>query len=238
MSISIPYRKNVIKPFECYQEAWLLVKDQYWLFVGIILIGLLIGSAVPLGILLGPMMCGIYLALLNKSQGQKISFELLFKGFDFFIPSLIATLVQVIPVFLVLLPLNFIFLFQFSSQLGKIQQNNPAAANEVMGGLLFSFLPFVFIMILLTFALSAFFLFTYPLIVEKKLSGWDAIKTSAKAGWENIGGILGLVFLNMFLGLIGVCVCYVGVFLITPISFGAIFKAYQKVFSQNEIISA
>ena len=67
-------------------------KTQYWLFVGMTFVAFFIGSAVPFGILMGPMMCGIYLTCFAQRRREPVEFGLLFKGFDFFGPSVIATL--------------------------------------------------------------------------------------------------------------------------------------------------
>ena len=55
------------------------MKDQYWLFVGMCFIGVLIGGAVPLGILLGPMMCGLYLTFFKTRRGEPIEFGTMFQ---------------------------------------------------------------------------------------------------------------------------------------------------------------
>ena len=57
----IPFNRNAVRPMECLREGFDLVKDRYWLFVGICFVAILVGSAVPLGILMGPMMCGLYM---------------------------------------------------------------------------------------------------------------------------------------------------------------------------------
>src|SRR5262249_37595905 len=54
------FRVGVVKPIECIQEGYALIKDQYWLFMGIALVAILIGGAVPI-VLMGPMMVGLYI---------------------------------------------------------------------------------------------------------------------------------------------------------------------------------
>ena len=55
----IPFKRNAVEPIECIKAGFELIKSQYWLFMGISVVGMIIGSVVPLGILMGPMMCGI-----------------------------------------------------------------------------------------------------------------------------------------------------------------------------------
>src|SRR2546423_6154602 len=97
------FRRGVIAPVECIKEGWALIKDEYWLFFGISLIGLLIGKAGWI-ILLGPMMAGIFFFLFQRQRGQPVEIGLLFKGFDYFVPSLIVALLKAIPMFLVMVP--------------------------------------------------------------------------------------------------------------------------------------
>ena len=66
-----------------------MLGDQYWLFVGICLVGILIGSIVPMCIMLGPMMCGMYLCFRYRMNGIQVRFETLFKGFDVFVNALL-----------------------------------------------------------------------------------------------------------------------------------------------------
>ena len=50
----IPYQANAVRPVECIKGGWNLIKDRYWLIFAMVLVGLLIASAIPFGILLGP----------------------------------------------------------------------------------------------------------------------------------------------------------------------------------------
>src|SRR5215216_7839973 len=105
----IPYQRNAVEPVQCIKDGWELVKNQYWLFVGMALISLMIGSAVPAGILLGPMMCGLYLTLFKQRRREPIEFGTLFKGFDYFGPSLIATVLHIVPIIAIVIPAYFLF---------------------------------------------------------------------------------------------------------------------------------
>ncbi|MBC7901264.1 MAG: hypothetical protein H7070_14555, partial [Saprospiraceae bacterium] len=70
----IEFRTGVIKPIEVYKEAWEMIKDQYWIVFAVTLVGMLIGGAVPI-VLIGPMMCGIYLVLFQKHEGRPVDFN-------------------------------------------------------------------------------------------------------------------------------------------------------------------
>lgn len=227
----IVFRRNAVQPIECIKEAWALIKDQYWLFVGMCAVGLMIGSAVPLGILLGPMMCGLYMAFFSRMRHQPFEFGLLFKGFDYFGPSLIATLLHMLPILAIVVPSYILFYVGFILSIA-VQGNepNPAAMFGVMG----MFAIFWFVMIIIIIFISIGFTFSYPLIVDRKLQAMDALKWSFKAAMANFWGILVMTLLTGLLGFAGVLLCYVGVLLVFPIQYGAIAVAYEKVFGLND----
>src|SRR5437764_292966 len=96
----LSYNRGAVRAMQCYREGWQLIKDRFWFFLGVGLVGILVGSLAPFGILLGPMMCGVYLCLLRHMHGQPVTFDMLFKGFNYFANSLIATLIMVVPLIL------------------------------------------------------------------------------------------------------------------------------------------
>ena len=229
MTPQIPFRRNAVEPISCIKAGWELVKDQYWLFVGMCAVGVLIGNAVPLGILLGPMMCGYYIAFFKCRRGEPIEFGTLFKGFDFFGPSLIATLLHIVPILAIVVPAYF---FMYLSMIvsiaaqGNSSEPNPAALFGVMG----VFGLFWLVVVLVVIVISIGFTFTYPLIVDRKLQGFDAVKLSFKAAMPNFFRLLGMTLLTGLLSICGIVLCYVGIFLVFPIAYGAIAAAYEQVF--------
>ena len=236
MSASLPiYNRGAIKPVICLQTGWSLIKDKYWLFLGITGVGLLIGSLGPMAILLGPMMCGIYLCLFARLRGQSVSFELLFKGFDYFVQSFIATLIQIIPVAVLLIPAYIIFIILFMGRIkamGARPRGRPVDLSELYP-LFIMWGAIVLVVILVSTLIGAFFIFTYPLIVDRRLQAVDAVKTSIRAAMANLGGVLGLLGLNVLLGIIGLMFCYVGGIFLMPISFASWAVAYRQVFSSE-----
>jgi hypothetical protein len=233
MTPEIPFRRNVVEPVSCIKGGWELIRNQYWLFVGMTLIAVIIGGAVPI-VLMGPMMCGLNLALLKTRRGQPIEFGTLFKGFDYFGQSVIAAVLHAVPVIVIVVPAYILFyVFMFvgiaaSSSGGG--DPNPAALFGVMAGFGLFWLVVVAIIIIISIG----FIFVYPLIVDRKLSAIDAIKLSFRAALSNFWRLLGMVLLTSLMSSIGVLACYVGAILIMPIGYAAIAKAYEQVFGLDE----
>jgi uncharacterized membrane protein len=227
------FNRSAVRPIECIKEGWALIKDSYWLFLGITGVGMLIASIVPAGILMGPMMCGIYMAYFQKRRGQQVEFGIVFKGFDYFGQSLIATLIHVVPILVVVVPTYIIFYVGLIMMSTSGSQPDPSTMLSFMGvfGLVWLVI-FVFILIV-----SILFTFSYPLIIDRQLSGVDAVKLSIKAAMANFGGLLGLYFINALLGIIGVLFCYVGAFFVLPLSLGGLAMAYERVFGLGEPVS-
>jgi uncharacterized membrane protein len=224
--IPVEFRSGVISPVECLKEGWQTIKDRYWLFLGLTLVAMLVGGAVPV-VLIGPMTCGLYLCLFAKMRGEPVEFAMLFKGFDYFMQGLVAAAIQTLPVILIMAVGQVIFV-AFTLIIMPTQRGDAMPPVFWVGLVLF-----VLFAMLVSLVIHSLFLFAYPLIVDRKLSGLDAIKLSYRAALQNLSGIVGLILLLGGLGILGVLACYVGVFLVMPISFAAYAAAYRRVFPET-----
>ena len=233
---NIQFRTGVIKPVECLKEGWALIKDQYWLFLGIVFVGIFVGSAVPI-VLIGPMMVGVYMCFFRRMRGEPVEFGTLFKGFDYFAQSLIAALIQAIPMVIVIVPMYILmFVFMMLSVPRGGGRMDPDESSRFAFTFLGFYLVFIVVILIVAFIVALFFLFSFPLIADRSLSGLDSVKLSIKAAKANLGGVFGLVLLNFALGIVGVLCCYVGALLVMPVSVAAYAVAYRRVFpeiSQN-----
>lgn len=215
-----------IRPVECFKEGWELIKPYYWIMFAITLVGILIASVIPFGLGLGAMYCGIYYVIFRLSEGKKPEFNDLFKGFDFFVPALIATLILIVPIIISVIIMWISMagiMFSMVDSRGRI---NEAALVALYGTIFVEGI----IMAVVLGCIHAFIIFANPLIVERKLSGIDAFKLSAKAAWANLGGVVGLILCQFAMGIIGALVCGIGTYFILPVMFAGVFTAYRRVF--------
>ncbi|HKZ02456.1 MAG TPA: hypothetical protein VJ180_09470 [Pyrinomonadaceae bacterium] len=232
MNPPVHFNRGVIEPIACVKEGWALVKDRYWVFFGVVALGLLIASFVPMAVLMGPMFCGIYLTYFSHRRNQPVELGTLFRGFDYFGQSLIATLIHIVPLMVVLLPAYILSYAAFFVLLAS-QGNNPEPS--VVFGFIGIAVVFWLLIVLVILFVSVLFSFTYPLIVDRGLSGIDAVKLSSKAALANFWRLLGLLLLQTLLGTVGALFCYVGAFFVLPITFGALAVAYENVFGLAEV---
>jgi hypothetical protein len=220
------FNTGVIKPVECMKEGWELIKNDYWLFFAITLVGLLIGGAIPL-VLVGAMLCGIYFCFLQKYDGRKPEFSDVFKGFDYFMPSLIATLILVgiffvASIIFIVIP-SFILIALAGATGGKGGQ-----AIALVSFILFCLLMLIFS--IMAACIHALIVFTHLLIVDRKLSGWDAMRLSAKAARHNLGGVVGFIALQILLSIVGMFALVVGAYLVLPVIYAGTTVMYRKIF--------
>ena len=228
MTPEIPYKRKAVDPVECIKRGWEIVKPNYLLFVGMCFIGYFIGTAVPLGILMGPMMAGMYLCLFAaRRREETVEFGMLFKGFDFFGPSLIATLLHMVPVVAIVIPTYVLFYVGvFFAIAAQSQTDSPAPVL----GLFVAFSIVITVISVLIAVISIGFTFAYPLIVDRKLAGFDAVKLSFKAAMANFWRLLAMMLLTGLLSIAGAFCLIVGMFFVLPIVYGAVASAYEQVF--------
>ncbi len=131
-------------------EGWRLVTSNLGVFFLMALVYCFLTSAVPV-ILQGPLSVGFHLFCIRKLFGRRAEFADLFKGFDFFVPSLVASLlisilVSVGLVFLIIPGLvlaamyQFAYLFIFDKRMDfwpAMQASHAVVKNDYVGFTLF-----------------------------------------------------------------------------------------------------
>jgi len=224
------FESGVVKPVECMQEGWQLIKDDFWRIFAITLVGMLIGGLIPFGIGIGAMFCGIYFVLLKKMNGENYEFGDLFKGFSFFVPGLIVSLVVVIPAIISGIFIYGTMIAFFISSVdsrGRVDEN-------VMYGMFGTLFVEAVIVALIMSCLHALVMFAYPLIAERNLSGIEAFKLSVKSVMANLAGVVGIILVEFVMGfgayLLTFFIFGLGVYLVMPIMFAGVLVAYKKVF--------
>ncbi len=227
----LPYARIAPTPIKYMKQSYRMIQEQYFLFFGITLVALLLGALAPMGILLGPMIIGIYLCFLAREADRPVNFDLLFRGFDHFLPSLWVMLTMLlcnVVVTVLFLMLAGLFGLMFVSMM---QANGPPAFP--------AYLPFVAIgvgyclLILCSILSIAPFAFCFQLIAEHQMSASDAMKTSIRAVIHNAWP-LALTFLSIsFFGMLAALFCYLPLFFLMPIQIGATFVIYREIFPKN-----
>lgn len=215
------FRTGVINPIECVKEGFERIKKDYWLLFAIGLVGGLIGGF-TMYVLAGAMICGIMFAYLKAIDGKPVVFDDLWKGMNYFGPGLVVMLLLIVPVFVYYF---FVYITLIAAVLGGSQGGE--------AGMIGAFVVIGLIDLAVLIAMVSFhtlLTFSFPLIVDRNLGAVDAMKTSARAVWQNLGGVVGLVVVNiglLFLGYLALCI---GIYFVVPIMIAGNAVAYRRVF--------
>jgi len=221
----IEFRTGVIRPIECVKEAWAIIKPDYWLLFAIFIVGAIIGG-ITLYVLIGAMVCGIMYCYLRRIDGYPVQFEDLWKGMSFFWPSLPVTILIVIPivVWMVILFSTIYLPIIMAAVMGE--RLNGDDLMGIAGGAFAVDLVVALVMICFHTLLT----FSFPLVIDRGLTGFKPALVSAKAVLKNIKGITGLIGVNFVLAMLGWLACGIGIYLVIPLVMATSLVAYRKVF--------
>ena len=215
------FNTGVIQPVECFKEGWEAIKSDFWLLLGITIVGGLIAGASML-ILAGGMYCGIFYCYLKKIDGGRVSFDDLWKGFNWWVPGLgVAALIFV--------PIIVEYIFAYISLIGAVIAGANMGEAEMVGLVAGAMIVHVIILFIMV-CFHTLLVFALPLVADRGLGPIAAIKTSAKAVWNNLGGVVGIMVCGMGLIILGYLTLCLGIYFVLPIIVAGNMVAYRKVF--------
>ncbi len=225
------FNSGAVSASDCISEGWNLFSANAGLYIGFCFLFICV-SCILLVInwfLSGPIIAGVYYVLFRQMRGEPIDFGMFFKGFQWFLPTMLIGLLIMVPAII-----NQVFDMGIRiAQLLTIY--NP---NEMSGSALalvtFGKLAIGGVMLFGSIIMFIFFTFAIPLVVDKNLGLMDALKTSASAGWANIGGLILLLILEGLVVIVGALACLVGLFAAIPIVWAANAVAYRMVFPDTQ----
>jgi hypothetical protein len=226
-------RRVAINPIELLSRSYALIREQYLTFVAIVMVGLVLGNLGPLGlVLLGPCMVGIHLSFIQRELGQRVEFGTLFKGFEFFVDACLAVLIIAGVSLLVVIPVVMLFAIALVMLFALISNAIPELA------LLYVGLIILFAWMFAATLIAMPFLFAFPLIADRALSGGQAVWIGWQGAKCNFLGICRFLFVMMMISMACVSLCYVPLILFMPILMGAQFLLYRDIFGPNLMLEA
>jgi hypothetical protein len=224
-----PFNTGAIRPIECVREAWILIKDDYWPLFAISIVGALTAS-ISFYTLLGAMVCGIFTCYLKKIDGGRPDFADLWQIRKYFWPSLLVTILIVVPIVVwVILLVTTMYLPLLMQMTAEDSAMNP---DELWNSFIKVFVIDIAVASVMV-CLHSLLIFCYPLIVDKGVSSWESIKLSARAVMANLGGIGSMVALNLVMALAGAMFFCVGIYLVMPLLTASNLVAYRRVFPRH-----
>ena len=238
----------------CFTRGWELVKNNMGtLFVGALLYFLieiafnalanipLLGMVFSIAnfIISGPLLGGVFYLFLRALRDEAVEVGDVFSGFRRAFGQLfLGTLVPALLIGLCLLPFLIVFfvkLYPFFGHLEHMQPGTPPDAETIaaLKSVMLTGLPLLVLGTIPAIYLSVCWKFTLPLIIDKELDFWTAMKTSRKQVTKHWWHVLGLVILIGLLNFLGLLLCCVGLLFTLPIGFAALMLAYETIFSEQ-----
>ena len=207
--------------FDCFFEAKEFLGKDYWSLWGLTFVGMLIAGAVPL-IVAGPIYCGLGLCFLAIERRQQPSFDLMFKGFEQFLNTLVPVLLYSLFTFLVV-PFYLVGVF------GGMGLCSTGEGILIVLGMC-SILCGVSVMIIGSTFIGYGAMFACFLVAEYRLEGMDAFKISLKGIQMNFFGMFGVMIASMMVTFCAILLCYIPFLMRMPIFTCAPFICYRKIF--------
>jgi hypothetical protein len=219
-----------LRIFDCIKRSFTLCRENFWLTVGaavIIFMLLFVSHSLPccLGIiagliLTGPLVGGRFYFFIRLSRKMEIGIGEIFDGFkgNHFVPLMIAHIIKTLFYLPIILMVIGFFIFM------SISDNDPFEGISAI-----VFLSLLGLSIPAFIYLSVSWIFTFPLIIDKGLPFWDAMKLSFKMVNKHWFKVFGLVLVSGILTWSGLILC-IGLLFTLPIMYGALAYAYTDIF--------
>lgn len=231
---NIQYRRGAIDAGDCIGGAWTLVSRRFWLYIGIGLVSMLLVGCVPVvgSFLFGPVFGGFFYVVLRDMRDEPVDFGMMFKGFEKFLPLMIAGLIQTAPSLVATVIQYTVDIARLAGGgAGDLDVNfYQSSGDAVFAGLSAAILVIVIVLSLVGVVWSVALSFAVPLILERDISVADALLTSLKAAFSNALGLILLIILEILVALLGLVALCVGIFVAIPVIYAANAFAYRQVF--------
>jgi len=200
-------------------------------------------SSVAMAPVIGPMMAGFYLMVIRINRGETVPVGEVFAGFqqrfkDLFLGQLVVSLL----VGLCMAPyvmVNDAKLMPILEQLQqlKTQQSSPQEMQALMTQMwsgLFTTLPVMLVCMIPVAYLTVNWQFTLPLIIDKQLDFWPAMKASWTMVHKHWWYVFGLTIVMGLVMVGGVLACCVGLLFTIPLGMAALMIAYETIFGERQ----
>jgi hypothetical protein len=211
-----------IRPFEVYKEAWALMKPRFILVWATVIIAMVLSSTI---VLMGPMMVGMFMCLLDTVDGKPASLEKLFKGFSRWKAGVVVAVFAMMPVLIFVALAVVSYVPTMMASLGGTVIPPEQLLSMIVGILAVELLVGVVMTIIHTLMI-----FSFPLIADRNLGGVAALRLSARAVWANKKGVGGVFGIGILVAIAGYLLFCIGIYIALPVIMMATTVAYRKIF--------
>lgn len=225
----------------CISKGWNLLQNNLGLLIGAILVYLVsqiifsaLGMIPYIGwifsllnlLVVAPLMGGLFYITLQAIRSQRTSVGDVFEGFRrAFMQLCLGYIVPAIFTALCFIPVAIVGVIVLLPTLASKQPPEIGMIMMLVGVGLVCLIP--------AMILSVNWMFTLPLVVDKGLNFWTAMRTSWKKVTQHWWQIFALLLLVGLVNLGGLILCCVGLIFTIPLGIAATMYAYETIFSDK-----
>jgi len=208
---------------EWLNQAWTIIQP-YWLeyvlailVAHLVIIGAEILCILPILIVAGPMMGGVFIYLAKRMLGLPVQISDIFKGFRRFVDTFILGLALILPP-LVFVPLMFLPMILAAFSAGHTEAGT--ALTQVAGCMT---MPLV-VLFLVVYPLAAgtYLVFALPLVLFRRMGALEAIRRSIEIVKPQLANFLLFTLADLVLlwaaNLVGTALFCVGFLILSPLA--------------------
>jgi len=204
------------------KTGWRLVKRYPGGFIGytvvLFVISIILGLIPVIGnlaysVICGPLHMGLFIVTAKLMQGHRAQFSDFFLGFRFFVPLLLVLLLVGLFFLICIIPVALVGALAIFF------------LGEMAGMVLMA--PLV---LLLLICLSSAFMFVYPLVIDRRLGCWTALKLAYDTLSPRWLGVIGFLLLFLLINMAGAICLVIGLLVTLPVSMCALTAAFADIF--------
>lgn len=215
-----------------------LLIPKTWMFQVPFRIGYNVVTQAILSLVNGPLLGGIFYIFIQRMRNRPANLGEIFIGFQKnFSQLVLGNLVVGFLTSLCLIPAQAVYLSKTLPILEQLPNAAPTDAQQMMPQLLHAFLgafPVLAVCLIPMTYLAVNWQFTLPLIVDKEMHFWDAMKASWKKVHFHWWHVFGFVVIIGLINLGGIAVCCVGVIFTAPMTVTATMCVYETIFGESQ----
>jgi len=187
----------------------------------------------------GPILGGIFYVLLQRMRGRPAGVGDIFIGFQRSYSQLfLGNFVMAFLIGLCMLPFNIDFETKAGPLLNQFQNITPGQMPHFdisqFSSAIIGTLPVLLICMIPTIYLSVNWQFTLPLIIDKQMDFWDAMKMGFKKVHKHWWHVFGFVVVIGLINVAGFCICCIGLLFTIPMTLAATAYAYETIFGESQ----
>lgn len=237
----------------CIARGYQLLKDHFSVvFIGVLIYLLIEGfigglANIPIVgpifsivnvVISGPLVGGVFYLLLRALRGEPVEAGAVFEGFRRQFGQLfLGTFVQGLIIGACLVPAAIVAGIKMLPMIHQLKQGGhltPEQMSAILKPVFISCLPVLVICLIPVIYLGTCWKFTLPLIIDRGLDFWSAMKASFKMVNKHWWQVFSLMILIGLVNLAGFLACCVGLLFTMPIGLGALMYAYETIFGDQK----